>query len=77
MVGRRRKFWVLEALKTGDWRSNIGDKAKFQVRIFLKKREKISKKVRGWMVCYKKTCQVFPLSIFLFIYLSSKLFLRR
>jgi len=56
MVGRLRKFWVLEALKTGNWRSNIGDKAKFQVRIFLKKREKISKKVRGWMVCYKKTC---------------------
>jgi len=26
MVERRKKFWVLEAIKTADWRSKIGDK---------------------------------------------------
>jgi len=26
MVRRRKRFWVLEALKTADWRSKIGDK---------------------------------------------------
>jgi len=24
MVGRRKEFWVLEALETADWRSKIG-----------------------------------------------------
>jgi len=30
MIGRRKKFCVLEALKTTDWRSNIGDKKNFR-----------------------------------------------
>jgi len=37
MVGRRKRFWVLEALKTADWCSKIGDKKIFRSGLILHK----------------------------------------